>query len=484
MKPQKLRGGWLSHGLIWIILLIAAPAPSLFISVAAQEQTEAVIANTKGLDSYKSGKFEEAVKAFKQAIKLKPDYAEAHYNLGDAYAQLQQYKKAIEEYKQAIKLKPDFAMAHNNMGTAHYKLGEHKKAIAAYKEAIRLDPKLGATHFNLGTVYFVYGDQQAAFEQYQILKPLDPSLAAKLYQAIYKPTLNVYDAGGTDRVRINVVVTDPQGSLVRDLTREDFRVSEEGVPQAIQSFSKEGVPLAYGLLIDNSGSFRSTLDVAVETAKAIVRGNAPADETFLIRFVDSQKIETVLDFTSNKALFDPALDKLYIEGGQSAITDALYLAAQHAAQYKVKDAPYRRRALVVLTDGEERASYYRLDSLLEILRRVDVQVYPICLTRESPGGSKLNRSLPQRSRNFLLRLANETGGQAFFPQAVAELPAIVSQITAILRTQYVIEYKPEKPAPSQSYRTVSVAVVGPPERSKFTVTTRAGYLIPEPAPAP
>jgi Ca-activated chloride channel family protein len=467
-----------------MLLSHAALNSSPVASGKAQEQKEAVLYNKQGLELYKSGKFEEAVQAFKQAIKLKPDYDEAHLNLGDAYAQQQQYSKAIEEYKQALRYKPDLLMAYNNMGTAHYRLGEHKRAIAAYEAALRLDPKRALTHFNIGAARLAGGDKQGAIAQYQALKAIDPSLAEKLYLLIYKPMVNVFDAGGTDRVRLNVVVTDPQGALVRDLTRENFRVSEEGVPQAIHSFSKEGVPLAYGLLIDNSGSFRNVLDVAVETARGIVRGNAPADETFLIRFIDSQKIETVLDFTSNKALFDPALDKLYIEGGQSAITDAIYVAAQHVGQYKMKDALYRRRALVVLTDGEDRASYYRLEELLNILRRVDVQVYPICLTRESQGGSKLNRSLPVRSRNFLLKLAKETGGQAFFPQAVAELPAIVSQITALLRTQYVIEYKPEKPAPSQSYRTVSVEVAGPPERSKSTVTTRAGYLIPEPAPAP
>lgn len=484
MRLQKFRGRWHSYSLIWILLFTAAPASSLVTSGQAQAQKEAMISNTQGLELSKSGKFEEAVTAFKQAIKLKPDYAEAHSNLGDAYAQLKQFKKAIDEYKQAIRYKPDLAMAYNNMGTAYYELGEHKKAIEAYKEAIRLDPKRAATHFNIGVVYLAHGDKQATLEQYKTLKAIDPSLAEKLYRLIYKPTATVFDQGGANSVRLNVAVTDPQGAPVRDLKQGDFRVSEDGIPQAIYSFSSKETLLAYGLLIDNSGSFRNALGLAVETAKTIASSNNPSDETFLIRFIDSQKIETVLNFTSDKGAIAAGLDKLYVEGGQSAIKDAVYLAAKYAAQYKAKDVPYRRRAIILLTDGEDRQSYYTMDTLLETLRRVDVQVYAICLTRESEGGSKLNRNLPQRSIDFLLKLAKETGGQAFFPKSTSELPTIVSQVTAILRAQYVIEYKPVGSAPGQAYRTVSVEVVGPPERSKSMVTTRAGYLIPELTPAP
>jgi Ca-activated chloride channel family protein len=485
MRPQKFRGRWLSYILIWILLLTAAPASSPATSGQAQEQKEeAALFNTQGLELSKSGRFEGAVKAFKQAIKLKPDYAEAHYNLGDAYAQLHEFKKAIDEYKQAISYKPDLTMAYNNMGTAHYKLGEHKLAIAAYKEAIRLDPKRAMTHFNVGAAYLESGDKQAALEQYNTLKAIDPSLAEKLYLSIYKPTATVFDPGGANSVRLNVTVTDPQGAPVRDLKQEDFRVSEDGIPRAISSFSIKETPLAYGLLVDNSGSFRNTLGLAVETARAIAASNTAADETFLIRFIDSQKIETVVNFTSDKGAIDAALDKLYVEGGQSAIKDAVYLAAKFTAQYKAKDAPYRRRALILLTDGEDRDSYYTMDKLLETLRKLDVQVYAICLTRESEGGSKLNRNLPPRSSDFLLKLAKETGGQAFFPKSTSGLPTIVSQVSAILRNQYVIEYKSAGPAPGQPYRTVRVEVVGPPERSKSLVTTRAGYLIPELTPTP
>src|SRR5215203_4785562 len=104
-----------------------------------QEGNDAVAYNAKGLELFGSGKYEDAVKSYKQAINLKADYADAHYNLGDAYFQLTQYKKAIEAYKQAIRYRPESARTQNNIGTAYYKLGDRKKAIQAYKEAIRLD---------------------------------------------------------------------------------------------------------------------------------------------------------------------------------------------------------------------------------------------------------------------------------------------------------------------------------------------------------
>ena len=111
-------------------------------------------------------------------------------------------------------------------------------------------------------------------------------------------------------------------------------------------------------------------------------------------------------------------------------------------------------------------------STLDVATDTDVQVYPICLTREARGSSKLNSNLPERSSNFLLKLAKETGGQAFIPKSVAELPEVVSQLTAILHTQYVIEYKPDKPAPGQSYRTSA------PRPSGVKPSMRSEYFLP------
>src|SRR5207245_1191521 len=111
-----------------------------------------------------------------------------------------------------------------------------------------------------------------------------------------------------------------------------------------------------------SGSMRPALSQELRLSRAIVQRNEPADETLLIQFISSDKIETVQEFTSDKSVLNNRLDSLYIEGGQSAILDAVYLAAKSVARYKSDDGTYKRRAVILLTDGDERASYYNLEA--------------------------------------------------------------------------------------------------------------------------
>ena len=106
-----------------------------------------------GVAYYKSGKYQEAIKSYKRAIRLDPDYRDAHHNLGVAYDELGRYKEAIESYKQAIRIDPDYADVHNNLGNAYSKLGMYKEAIKSYKQAIRIDPDNAEAHNNLDAVY-------------------------------------------------------------------------------------------------------------------------------------------------------------------------------------------------------------------------------------------------------------------------------------------------------------------------------------------
>jgi Ca-activated chloride channel family protein len=475
MKLQRFRTSRLAFA--GLLVLIASPVLALVIAGVPQEQKDAALFNTQGLELYNSGKYEEAVRAYRQAVKIKPDYAEAHNNLGDAYLQLKQYKKAVEAYKQAIRYKPDLASAYGNMGAAYYKQGEHQRALEAYKEAVRIDPKFSAAYHNLGVIYSERGERDAAIAQYAILKSLDPAMAEKLYLLIYKPAATVFDAKGDGVVRLNVTVTDQQGGAVTDLRQEDFRVLENGVAQTTTVFSKEESPLLYGIVVDNSGTFVDELEQAIDTSNIIINSNRPGDETFIVRFVDSDHVETAQDFTTDKAKLGEALGNLFIEPGQTALLDAIYLSAQRAAQYKPLDAIYRRRAIIVMTDGEERGSYYSLDKLLNLLRRVDVQVFPISLTKDSKKSVKLNQSPRQKAVDLLTRLATETGGEAFFPKSVAELQAIANQITTRLRTEYVVGYKPDKTVSGEAYRSVTVSVADDPKGGQRRATARAGYVI-------
>ena len=465
--------------LVFICLLVFTASTALTLSIAdtIQEAGDAAAQNVKGLALYKLGKYEEAIKAYKEAINLKKDFAEAHYNLGDAYSQLRDYKKAIEAYKQAIRSQPDFATAYNNLGMAHYKLGEHKKAVAAFKTSVLLNPKSSLTYFNLGATYVERDNKEAALEQYRILKTMDAQVADRLYALIFKLTANVFDSRGTNGVRLNLTATDPQGQPVNDLRQEDFQVFEDGLPQTISLFSKETFPIVYGLALDRSGTFAGELQLGIDVAKAIIQNSSANDETLLVSFVDSDKIETNEDFTTDKEWLNDGLDGLLVEGGQSAILDAVYLTAQRVAQYKVTNGSYLRRALILITDGDERASFYTLDDLLKLLHKIDVQVFAISLDSQPTKRLTLNQNPQKRAIDLLSHLASVTGGRAFFPKSADELQAIPAEITKLLRTQYLIGYKPSKGGPAETPRRVSVNLVDSGYRDKLSVVTRAGYII-------
>src|SRR5678809_688972 len=111
--------------------------------------------------------------------------------------------------------------------------------------------------------------------------------------------------------------------------------------------------------------------------------NKTGDETFLVRFISSDKIETVQDFTASKELLMDGLDSFYVEGGQTAIIDAVYLSAEHVSEYKKGDeGDRRRRALIVITDGEDRNSFYKQEQLFARLREEDVQIFVIGFVNE------------------------------------------------------------------------------------------------------
>ena len=162
------------------------------------------------------------------------------------------------------------------------------------------------------------------------------------------------DEGGkikidTDLVNLNVRVIDRNNHPIGDIRQDEVHVFENGVPQPIFSFTKEEVPISYGLAIDTSGSMRSQLNQVIEAGKTIINSNKPGDETFLVRFISSDKIEQVLDFTSKKDDLLDSLDTFYIEGGQTAVIDAVYVTAEHVAEYKKGgDNDRRRRALIVV----------------------------------------------------------------------------------------------------------------------------------------
>ena len=291
----------------------------------------------------------------------------------------------------------------------------------------------------------------------------------------------------TQLVTLNVRVIDRNNRPIDNVRRTDFHVYEDGVAQPVEFFTREEVPISYGLAVDTSLSLRNQLQSVMDSAKTIINSNKRGDETFIERFISSDKINIEKEFTSNKDELIEAIENLYLEGGQTAVIDGVYLAAEHVAEYrKGDDSDRRRRALIVITDGEDRHSFYTESQLLQRLREEDVQIFIIGFVSELDKDSAfIRKSAQDKAINLIKKLATETGGRAFFPQSLAELPEIANAIVRDLRTQYVLAYNPTNAARDGSYRSVRVTVDDGPSRDKRIALTRSGYVAPrEGAPSP
>lgn len=290
----------------------------------------------------------------------------------------------------------------------------------------------------------------------------------------------------TELVTLNIRVIDRNNRPIDNVRQNEFHVFEDGVPQPVFDFSREEVPISYGLAVDTSGSLRSQLTSVIDAAKTIINSNKPGDETFLERFVASDNIQTLQEFTAEKDLLLDGLENLYIEGGDTAVIDGVYLAAEHVAEYKKgNDNDRRRRALIVITDGEDRHSYYKEPQLFERLREEDVQIYVIGFVNELDKDAGFIRKSPRdKAINLINKLATESGGRAFFPQSLSELPEIARAIVRDLRTQYVLAYNPTNKTRDGSYRAIRVVVDDGASRDKRIALTRSGRLAPREGASP
>ena len=290
----------------------------------------------------------------------------------------------------------------------------------------------------------------------------------------------VEDDGGiliidSEIVNLNVRVVDRNNRSIGTLQQKDFKVYEDNVAQPIEFFTKSEVPTNYSLVIDNSGSLRSQLDKIIEAGKVIVGTNRPADETSIVRFVSRDKISIEQPFTANKADLTDALENLYIEGGQTAIIDAVYLAAEQVNEYEKSRNPNdrKRRALIIVSDGEDRDSFYNEKQLFDLLKETDVQIYTIGFIGElDKGGGFISKSPQSKAKAFLERLAAETGGKSYFLINTGELNDIASNIAVELRTQYSIGYVPTNDKKDGSLRSIKVAVNDGPDKQKRIAVTR------------
>ena len=268
--------------------------------------------------------------------------------------------------------------------------------------------------------------------------------------------------------RVELTLAGGKGRAAPELTREDVRVFADGVERPVVSFEKEAQPVSYGLVVDNSGSLRSQIGRVVSAAKFVVTQNGPEDEALVLRFVSSDNISVLQTLTDDKAALDKALDSMFIQGGQTAMLDALYVAGEHLTKRaKRDDAPGRRLALVLVSDGEDRLSFHKVEEVLKLLKAGGVQVFCVGLTAELEKVATFTRlNKRDRAKDLLQKLADETGGRVFYAEKGGELEAAAGDVVRDMRTRYVVGYTPPEPGAKGSGK-VEVKLVGAPAREKL-----------------
>lgn len=274
-----------------------------------------------------------------------------------------------------------------------------------------------------------------------------------------------------DEVVLNVSVFDSRLNLIDSLTRNDFKVWEDGVPQTIVSFQHQDLPVSMGILVDNSGSMRDKRAAVDEAALDLVKASNPDDEAFVVNFSDEAYLDQ--DFTSSISKLRQGLSHIDSRGG-TALYDAVVASADHLE----KDAKRPKQVLLVITDGEDNASSLDLEHTVRKVQDLDGPVvYSIGLLFGSDSGSRESH----RAKRALQILSDDTGGLAFFPKSLADVDTIAATVAQDIRRQYTIGYHSTKPITEPGYRTVKVEARAQ-GYGKLTVRTRSGYY-PQPEAA-
>lgn len=263
-----------------------------------------------------------------------------------------------------------------------------------------------------------------------------------------------------DEVMLHATVVDDKQHIVTNLDRGAFSVFEDNKPQSIISFHHVDIPVAMGIVIDNSGSMREKRAKVNQAALNLVRSSNPKDEVFIVNFNDEQYLDQ--DFTNNLLKMKEALEKISASGG-TALYDAVVASADHLKQ----NGRLEKKVLFVVTDGEDNASSETLEQAIKQLAQENgPQVYAI--------GILGDEEHPKRARKQLQVICDRTGGIAFFPKTLDEVDAISKTIANDIRNQYAIGYKPTTPKGAGGFRQVRVEAKAK-GHGKLMVRTKSGY---------
>ena len=262
------------------------------------------------------------------------------------------------------------------------------------------------------------------------------------------------------------IATDKHGKFVRDLGQTDFTILDDHKPpQSILNFRREiDLPLHLGLLIDVSGSVHSRFEFEQDAAISFLQHSVRAgfDQAFVVGF--NTKSQMSQDFTDNLALLSAGVHKLQ-DGGGTALYDAIYRACKEKF---LKDRPDHavRKAIVIVSDGEDNQSEYTRAQAIEMAQRAEVIIYAI---------STDDSGLILRGDKVLEQLASATGGRAFFPFKMKDITRSFAAIEDELRSQYIVSYKPADFDADGRFRSIEISAL----KKDLQVRARKGYFAPQ-----
>ncbi len=266
-------------------------------------------------------------------------------------------------------------------------------------------------------------------------------------------------------VLLDVSVKDKAGEHVSNLSKGDFRVYEDGKLQEISQFGSDDVPVTVGLVIDTSGSMRSKHNDVITAAMSFIQGSNRNDEVFIVNFGDrvSYGLADGVLFTDNSRQLREALS-LGVPEGRTALYDAILSSLHHLEKGK-RD----KKTLVLISDGGDNSSAHGSEEVMRTVRESRATIYTIGI---------FDADDHDRNPALLRRLAQVSGGEAFFPEQLSEVTGICRQIASDIRIRYTIGYVPVRNAEQGSQRKIKV-IASKPGGHKLVVHTRTSYFLPE-----
>ena len=272
---------------------------------------------------------------------------------------------------------------------------------------------------------------------------------------------------GIEVINLNVSVTDGRGRYVTDLKKDDFAVFEDGVRQELSIFNHEDIPISLAVMIDTSASMDEKLATARAAAIRFIGTLRPQDNAQVLQFNDRTTI--LQDFVADHARLEGAISRTEASG-PTALHNALYVALKELEKQKAQ-GELRRRAIVLLSDGEDTASLVSDDQVLDLARKTEINIYAISLRpRRMPDRNQVKFS---QAAHLLTALTQDTGGQVHFPNSLSELDAVYDRIAEELRTQYSLGYVSNNPRRDGKWRRI---VVRTPTREDMQIRHKLGYF--------